>query len=174
MNRPDTRDLIAKALRDSLSEAEKREWDQRLSADPALRAEFAEEQALERALDHLPDVPISSNFTALTIQAATRAERPKQSFWNFRTTFPAFARVAAVFTVACAVGLGIGVRYRSSERAELAQKVRSFTQVASLLGSSVSNKTHPEELFQNFEAIQRLPSAGDGDLDMDLLVALQK
>jgi hypothetical protein len=103
-----------------------------------------------------------------------REVRPKHSGWRFRILrlpFPAFGRGAAVFVAICAIGVAIGVRYRSSERAELALKVRSFTQVASVLGST---RARPEELFQNFEAIQRLPSAGEGDLDMDLLVALEK
>ena len=48
MNRPDKGDLIAKALRDSLSEAEKNQWEQLLEDDPELRNTFAEEQALDR------------------------------------------------------------------------------------------------------------------------------
>src|SRR6476659_8125362 len=84
MNRPDKGDLIAKALRDNLSEAEKNEWEQLLQKDAACRDMFAEEQALDRVLDRLPDVPISSNFTALTVQAAMREARPAKVGWLFR------------------------------------------------------------------------------------------
>ena len=173
MNRPDTGDLIAKALRESLSEAEKQQWAQLLDQDPNIRARFAEEQALERALERLPDIPISSNFTALTLQAATRESPAKRSFWRLRLPLlhATFARVVAVLVGVCAIGVAIGVRYQQSERADMAMRVRSLTELASVVGSG---KTRPEELFQNFDAIQRLPVSAEGDLDMELLVALQK
>jgi len=173
MNRPDSGDLIAKALRDKLSAAEKHEWTRLLEQDPELRATFAEEQALEQALEALPDVPISSNFTALTVQAAMRQERPRRGFWQISLPFlhATFGRAVALLVGVCAVGIAVGVRYQHSERADMAQKVRSFTEVASVIRPE---KARPEELFQNFEAIQRLPAAAEGDVDMELLLALQK
>jgi anti-sigma factor RsiW len=173
MNRPDSGDLIARALRDKLSAAEKNEWTRLLEEDPELRATFAEEQALEQALEALPDVPISSNFTALTVQAATRQERPRRGFWGMSLPFlhATFARAVALLVGICAVGIAVGVHYNNSERKDIADKVRSFTEVASVISSQ---KTRPEELFQNFEAIQRLPAGGEGDMDLELLVALQK
>ncbi len=173
MNRPDKRDLIAKALRDSLSEAEKNEWAQLLQNDPACRDTFAEEQALDRVLDRLPDVPISSNFTALTLLAAMREPRPAKGGWLSRLPFlrTTFAQALAAFVGVCAIGLAIGVRYHNTQRADMALKVRTYTEVASVIGSE---KIRPEELFQNFEAIRALPTVAESDVDMELLVALQK
>ena len=173
MNRPDKRDLIAKALRDSLSEAEKKQWEDLLEDDPEVRNAFAEEQALDRVLDRLPDVPISSNFTALALQAATREPRPGKRFSLlslsvFRTTF---AQAVTAFVAVCTIGLAIGVRYHNSQQADLTSKVRSFTKVASVIDSV---KVRPEELFQNFEAIRALPTVAENDVDLELLVALQK
>jgi anti-sigma factor RsiW len=169
MNRPDKRDLIAKALRDSLSEAEKNQWERLLEDDPEVRNSFVEEQALDRVLDRLPDVPISSNFTALTLKAAMSEPRPAKKLWLFRLSIfrSTFAQAVAAFVAICAIGLALGVRYHNSQHAELASKVRSFTEVASVIGSE---KIRPEELFQNFDAIRALPN----DVDMELLVALQK
>jgi hypothetical protein len=43
--------------------------------------------------------------------------------------------------------------------------------MASAIGSG---KTWPEQLFQDFDAVERLPVTTEGDLDMELMVALQK
>jgi anti-sigma factor RsiW len=171
MNRPERGDLIAKALRDELSAAEKHEWTRLLEQDPELRATFAEEQALEHALEALPNVPISSNFTARTLQAALREERPVRRAWTnpLELLHATFARAVAVAVGVCAVGVAVAVRYQHNERADMALKVRSFTEVASVMGSKKTS-----ELFQNFEAIQRLPAGSEGDVDLELLVALQK
>jgi anti-sigma factor RsiW len=173
MNRPDKGDLIAKALRDNLSEAEKNQWERILENDPELRNSFAEEQALDRVLDRMPDVPISSNFTALTLQAAMREPPPVKRLWPFSLAIfqSTFAQAVAVLVGVCAVGIGVGVQYHNSQRADMARKVRSFTEIASAIGS---DKVRPEELFQNFEAIRALPTVADADVDMELFAALQK
>ncbi len=172
MKKPDERDLIAKALRDELSEAEKREWQQLLEDEPALRGEYAEELALEKALDQLPNVKISTNFTALVLQEAHRSGESR-SFWSglFRFRFPAFAQAAAVFGVIATVGLALGYRYRKTERADMALGVRSFTEVAAAIGSSHGPAA---DVFANFDAIQRLSMPTDNEVDLELLVALQK
>jgi anti-sigma factor RsiW len=169
MNRPDKRDLIAKALRDSLSEAEKNQWERLLEDDPEVRSSFGEEQALDRVLDRLPDVAISSNFTALTLQAATREPRPPKRPPLFRLSM--FRTAVAGFVAVCAIGFAVGVRYHNSQQADFALKVHSFTEVASVIGSE---KIRPEELFQNFDAIRALPTVAENDVDLELLIALQK
>src|SRR4051812_35303668 len=135
MNRPESGDLIARALREKLSAAENHEWTRLLEQDPELRAAFAEEQALEHALEALPDVPISSNFTALTVQAATRQQRPGRKFWGMSLPFlhATFARAVALLVGISAVGIAVGVHHNNSQRKEIAQKVRSFTEVASVM-----------------------------------------
>jgi hypothetical protein len=172
MNRPEERDLIAKALRDSLSEAEKHEWQQLLESDAELRGRFGEELALDRALEQLPDVKLSSNFTSLAVQAALREPKQRKR-WSFPLPWlqPVFARVAAGLIMISVLGISIAHYYRKAERADMALGVRSFTEVASALGN---NHAPAAEVFQNFEAIQRLSMPSEGDLDMELLVALQK
>ena len=49
-----------------------------LAANPKARTEWNEDRALGRALHSLPDVPISSNFTARVLQAVELEERRGQ------------------------------------------------------------------------------------------------
>lgn len=163
----DNEDLLGKALRDELSASERRRWEQLLQQDPSLQDAFAEEVELERALSLLPDVPISSNFTSLAVQAAMRDTRrkPAKQVWKW----PLWRLVSggALVVAACVYGL----RIHSAKQAEMAINVRSFSEVASVIASS---QTSPAEVFQNFDAIQRLSLPADNELDMELLVALQK
>jgi hypothetical protein len=167
----DKEDLLTKALREELTAAEKQRWDELLLEDGQLRELFAEEAELERALAMLPNVAISSNFTALTVRAALREEpRPKANSsvrWRLFRFAPAMVAVAVLLSA----GLFYGYRNSSANRAEMAVNVRSFSEVASVMAAS---KTPPAEIFQNFDAIQRLSLPADNELDMELLVALQK
>jgi hypothetical protein len=173
MKDPDTQEFVTKALRGTLTEAERRQWEQLLQNDAALRERFAEEAALERMLDDLPDVPISSNFTALVLQAAVRESQTEGP--HSRIRLPLFrsvlARLAAGLVMFTLLAVLVGYQYRKSERADMAERVRSFTGIASAIGSE---KTPPEELFQDFDAIRRLSLPAEGELDMELLFALQK
>ena len=57
-----------------------------------------------------------------------------------------------------------------SNRQEIARSIASFSQVA----SAMSPKEKPALVFRDFEAIQRLAAPADSELDLELLVALQK
>jgi hypothetical protein len=167
--------LLNKAVRKSLSEPEEKRWEEMLAGDAALREEFAEELALERALEALPNAPISSNFTSLVVQAALRAERDPErastrAAWRIQWPWLRFVPAVAVFLLVGSGGL-LGYRNHLAKREEMALNVRSFTEVASVVAASEQS---PADVFQNFEAIQRLSLPADGDLDMELLVALQK
>jgi hypothetical protein len=167
----DKEDLLTKALREELTAAEKQRWDELLLGDAPLREQFAEEVELERALSMLPNVPISSNFTALTVRAALREEPRSKTKASFLARLFRFAPAAAALAVLLSAALFYGYRNHSAKRAEMAVNVRSFSEVASVMAAS---KTPPAEVFQNFDAIQRLSLPADNELDMELLVALQK
>lgn len=169
MNRRENEDRIARALRNQLSDAEKERWEELLRADSSLRDEFVEESALQRALDALPNVPISSNFTSLVVQAATSEARPHSS-WRFRWPIVRLAFGSAALLVLGSTAL-VNYRNHHLRQEEMALNVRSFSEFTSAVTSS---KTAPEEVLQNFEAIERLSLPADGELDMELLVALQK
>jgi anti-sigma factor RsiW len=172
-NLPDNEmnDVIRKALRGELTEREKRDFDERLTLEAALREEFEQEQSLEQLLGRLPNVPVSTNFTSLVLQSARgeakQRARAQKSRW--RLPFP-YARLAAgVAAVALAGFLSIR-QHQKSEQREMVRSVTSFSEVASAIGSEES----PNLVFQDFDAIQRYSIPADAELDLELLVALQK
>jgi anti-sigma factor RsiW len=173
MNTPHERDLIARALRDGLSAAEKEQWRELLEREPALRDRFAEDVALERALQQLPNVRISSNFTALVLQAATRPQCAKRRSWllSWNVFRPGLAGAVASLVLVSVLMLSLVQHQQNVRRADMARGVRSFTEIAAAIGSS---KAPAAEVFQNFDAIQRLSMPGDSEVDLELLVALQK
>lgn len=182
MNNPGANDtdLLARALRGQLTEAERREFERRLSADHALRENFEEEQSLEQLLDRLPNVPVASNFTALVLQSvradalregrkegalAEASSRPKWPWLRFRV-----ARLASGLAVVTIVGVLTVNHYRNVEKEEMVQSVASFTEVA----SAMSPEQKPGLVFRDFEAIERLGGPAESELDLELLAALQK
>lgn len=167
----DPNELMAKALRGELSDGQKQVFEQLLRSDEAVRTVFAEEKALQKALDRLPNAPVPSNFTSLVLQAV-HAEKPRPArgrgmgWFSFR-----FARVAAGLATFAAAGLITIHQFRRSEQREIAQSISAFTEVAQVIGASQAS---PAVLFQDFETIQKLSVPAESELDLDLLVALQK
>jgi hypothetical protein len=86
----DREELLEKALKGRLSSSELAQWQAHLAADPEFAQTAIEEKCLFKLVQSLPNAPISSNFTSLTLQAALRqtsvstpavgAGRPR--FWN--------------------------------------------------------------------------------------------
>lgn len=142
-------------------EVEIREW---LAAHPEARDDWQDEMALNHVLDNLPEVPVSSNFTARVLQAvelenaaASRSSRPKaRSFWL------SFLPKAALASVFVAMTLMAYREARFQKRQRLARSVETVSQVASLPGP---------EILQDFDAIQQLNRSPAPDLE--LLALLQ-
>ena len=168
----DPGELVAKALKGELSDAEQRQFQQRLESDPALRESFAEEQRLNQLLGRLPNAPVSTNFTSLVLQAVRQEQRrPAHSEGRFGWLRFKFARVAAGVAAVLLVGVVGLQQYRQAQQSEMARSVSAFTEVASAIGSEA---TPPPEVFQDFEAIERLFIPQEPELDLELLFALQK
>jgi len=142
-------------------EAELRNW---LAVHPEARDEWEADAALNRVLDHLPEVAVSSNFTARVLKAvelesaaAARTTQPK-SKWFWRSFLPK-AALASVFVVMSVMS------YREAlaeKRQRLAKSVATVSQVASLPGP---------DILKDFEAIQQLSRSPAPDLE--LLALLQ-
>ena len=168
-NGNETNDLLARALRGELSASEKHEFERRLQAEPALREAWLLEQSLDRALGHLPNIPIPTNFTSLVLQSVRSEQASSESrrtSW-LRLRFP---RLAAGLAVIGLAGLLTLDQYRKTQHEEMAQSVGSFTEVASAL----SPEQKPGLAFQDFDAIQRYSLPSESELDLELLAALQK
>ena len=164
-------DLIKRALRGELTEAEKRQFDQRLAADSAFRDEFELERSLDQALEGLPNIAVSTNFTNLVLQSVqSESQRPVQKakrWWRFPI---ASLRLAAGLAVIAVAGVFSVNEYRKSQQQEMVRSVASFTGVASAIGSEEA----PNLVFQDFDAIKRYSVPAESELDLELLVALQK
>jgi len=74
MPNSDSQELTERAWRRALSPDEKARLRQHLAAHPQARRQWECEVALTNALNRLPPAPVSSNFTALVLQAG-RARR---------------------------------------------------------------------------------------------------
>src|SRR5882672_3259954 len=67
-------ELIRLSLKPVLTPEDEAGLEKILSANPAARGAWEEERALSRAVQSLPDVPLSSNFTARVLQAVDLEE----------------------------------------------------------------------------------------------------
>lgn len=155
-------DLIRLSMKPELSPDDQARLEIYLAAHPELRVLWEQERALGRALQSLPDVPVSSNFTARVLQAvdleetrAERATRPETSWarlWLPRIGWS---------TAALALTLMAAHQYRTTvERNRLAQDVAFVTEDISKL---------PPEVLRDFRLIESLHQASDAQL----LTALQ-
>jgi negative regulator of sigma E activity len=125
-------------------------------ADPELEAR------LTRALARLPDVPVSSNFTARLMQAVeleeSRRSRRWSFGWNWHALLPRIAVTAAVILFA---GLTVRQHELTARRTTLARNV------ALVAGAQPLPSV---DALKNFDAIQRMsqPRA-----DEELLALMQ-
>lgn len=153
-------ELLRLSLRAGLAPEEEARLESLLAAHPEARAGWEEDLALGRALQSLPDVPLSSNFTARVLQAVdldiAREARPPRSW--FRVLLPRLCGAAAAVLLAF-----FGVQeYRAVQRMELAKDV-SLMEMAKLPDAGV---------LQDFDAINQLQQVAVAS-DEELLQALQ-
>ncbi|HEY0550762.1 MAG TPA: hypothetical protein VGF13_14245 [Verrucomicrobiae bacterium] len=130
-----------------------------LAAHPEARTTWEEERALGRALQALPDVPVSSNFTARVMEALdleeAREARKKPSWFPRGWPRLGWATVTALVAV-------LGVQeWRSIKQAQLMKDV-------TLVSSNIP-QLPTAEVLRDFDAIQQLPSVSDDEL----LIALR-
>ncbi len=167
MNDPVYHELRDLAARRPLTPAEEARLEAWLTAHPEARADWEQEAALDRLLRELPPAPVSSNFTALVLQALDAEERvaaraAQAAPWrlSWRNIFS--PRVASVGLL-LALGVAGAFEYRTYTRTQLAPGVRDVSSVVALTGPDV---------LQDFEAIHELPAA-PAKADLDLLATLQ-
>jgi len=158
MNEFDYKTLLEKRWRDKLTAAEEasvRAW---LAQHPESKMDWDLETQLSEALERLPDVPVSNNFTARVLQAVEReaAARKPSAYgmpWFVRVLLPRAAVASAV--------LGAGIvtyhEHTSAKRAVLVQGVKVVAGVPSL----------PDpDILQNFEVIRQLPASIGPDTEL--------
>jgi len=115
---------------------------------------------LDQALSRLPDVPVSSNFTARVMQAIDREESRSSRPWLFHRNWHAWLpRAAVAVTAAVFAVVGIHQYELSNHRHQIAASV-----------AMVAGQPLPSvEALKNFDAIQRMSQPAHAD---DELLAL--
>jgi anti-sigma factor RsiW len=143
--------------RRKLTETEQAELHARLGADPAARADWEVESALNAALNRLPEAPVPSNFTARVMQAVEREEARPRAWswnWNWHVLVPRVAIATAV------VVLGGLTLHQHAVRTQRIALVKSVALVAE------SQPLPSPEALENFDAIRRMsrPQHADDEL----------
>ena len=165
MNDVRNEDLIRLSFRRELTPEEESRLENYFAAYPQARTQWEEDRALGRAVQSLPDVPVSSNFTSRVLQAVdldeVREARQRQSKWRLRTFLPRFswAAVAAMLTL-------FFVHNRDAAKRDQVVKVLSK------VSSELKGVPEPDVVLQDFEAINRLVKTSVPS-DDELLTALQ-
>jgi hypothetical protein len=149
--------LRESSWRRKLTEAEQAELRAHLAANPADRADWEMESALNAAFTRMPDVPVPSNFTARVLQAVEREEVRPHGWswrWNWHALVPRAAFAAAVIAFS---GLVFHHHEIYSQRAALARNVAFVTR-----GQPMPSR----EALENFDTIRRMsqPQRADEEL----------
>ncbi len=159
-------ELVRLSLKAGLTPEEESWLEAWLAAQPEARAAWDEDRALGRALQSLPDAPLSSNFTARVLQAVDLDERrttrehraPERSWLSVFWPRLGWATAALLLT---------GVVVHENRVAKRTQLVRDVAFVS----QDVAKLPAPEVL-EDFDVINQLRQASAGS-DDELLIALQ-
>jgi anti-sigma factor RsiW len=151
--------------RRKLTPSEEAQLSQWLETHPEAQSEQESDMALNEALDLLPDAPLSSNFTARVLRAATAEPAlspPRASVWA--AIFKSLRWLPRMALVALTLGLALisYEHFREAHRVRMARDAAVLSEVISLPG--------PKGLedFEVIRAINRTPAA-----DEELLKLLQ-
>ena len=170
MNDADFNQLLDTALRRKLTAEEEARLQAFLARDPQARAVWEEEMALSQLLNGLPDAPLASNFTAQVLQAVehdTRLRKAPKLFRWLGLPRPAQRYAAACLAVVLAA-LGYW-QYESVRREKLALALHRLAPHFDTPSTTVA--LTPVELWNNFDAINRLPQT---QTDEELLAVLKE
>ena len=163
-NDPELRQLSELAWRRRLTSQEKARLRSRFAAHPQARADWELETALTDGLNRMPLSPVSSNFTALVLQAVQRPpETARRSWFDSAFWFPAGWRPRLVAGAAMLSLCFLTVsEYQAIQHQRMARNLANVSQFA---------EVPPLDWLQNFETIDRLNRVKVAD--EDLLTLLQ-
>ena len=163
MNGPDHSQFWKAGLRRNLTSEEEAQWQDRLNAQPDALARFEDEVNLNRLLQHLPEPPVSSNFTAQVIQRIQRESRPHARPFVLRWWADYIAlgwgRKLAFASVLLLLSLLSYQQYQLSARRELARSV-------SRMSSFVLPAPDVIEDFKAIEGLQQVSSRKTEEPDL--------
>ena len=157
-------ELIRLGMHRELTPEEESRLEGWLAAHPEARAPWEGERALSRALRSLPDMPVSSNFTAGVLQAVeleeAREGRRARSKSRLHLLLPRWR-----WGVAAALLVSLGVyELRTVRRAQFDNQLR-------IVSSDLAKLPGPE-ILEDFDAIARLQEVSVTS-DEELLAAFK-
>ena len=159
MNDSEYQMLLVESWRRDLTSGEKARIQAFLAEQPGRAADWERETALNDALNRLPNAPVASNFTSLVMQAVKRESKrmepqPGEGFgWLVRW----LRRPASGLAWAAALALLAWSGYEQFH-------VRPAREQAKQLSLIMKTVAPGAGVFQDFDAIQRLPAADDEEL----------
>lgn len=181
MSEHEQNELWEKSLRGRLTPNEKARLETWLAARPDVRADWELEMSLCSAMQQLPDVPVSSNFTSLVMQAVAREERqaeraeaaaPNGFVYWLRKHFAQLAASTAVVAIAGFLAVqqhGGNDGAQSTTVANVDSKQEMAKQIKEL---AVVAPVPSVDALKDFETIRRM-SQVSAEPDLELLAALQ-
>jgi anti-sigma factor RsiW len=166
MNDVRKEELIRLSMRRDLTPEEELRLEEYFAADAQARAAWDEERALSHAVQSLPDVPVSSNFTSRVLQAIDLAEQREK---HQHASKPWFQILLPRLTAATVAVLLVFFILQQQQRATTeAERFKAVSAVS----TELKRLPLPEPgVLQDFEAINRLRRAVPSD--DELLIALQ-
>lgn len=167
-------ELIRLSLKREISAEDRMRIEAAVAAHPELRERWETDAALSRLLRGVPDVPVSSNFTAVVMEAIELDDRVtgrSGAGAARRFSLPQWLRprVATVFGVVVVIVFGVHEYRARHDRSILAQDVRRVSQEFAALPPSVPGP----EIFHDFDAIDKLRQVSVVS-DDELLKVLQQ
>ena len=165
MNEQSYKQLLEESWRRALTPEEETRLQLYLAANPERQQQWEDEAALTDALHRLPNAPLSSNFTALVMQAVDKEERISASRHATVTWWRQWLPKLAPVGLAAVVLLSGANLYRLHNQKQATKKVGLVSELAGAFESP--------EAFAEFEMIQQLRAAPTFG-DEDLVAVLQK
>jgi anti-sigma factor RsiW len=152
-------DLFRLSLKPELSPEEESRLEAWLAANPDARSAWEQDRALGRALQSLPDAPVSSNFTARVMQELDLEEaRESRKQGGWRLFWPRLGWATAAVTLAI-----FGTQqFRNIQRTQLAVDAAMVTKDIARLPDAFRD-------FDVVESLRQIPPASDDGI----LIALQ-
>ena len=162
MNNANFQNLQEAAWRRSPTAAEQSQAARHLAARPQALREWDDDIALTRCLNRLPQPAVSSNFTALVMQAARRAPAPRR-WYESVLWFPSgwLARAAIGVAMVC-LSLFSMREYQTLQTQSAANELAGVNRLAELA---------PVEWLRDFQTINKMNRVKVAD--DDLLAVLQ-
>jgi len=155
-------ELVRLSFKPALTREDETTLERIFSADPSARAAWEEDRALSRAVQSLPNVPLSGNFTARVLQAIdleeAREARENSPRGNWLKIFwPRLVGGGAALLLAL-FGL---------HELRVSKQMRVVKEVAFV--SEDSGNLPSADVLRDFDAIEQMRTASD----VELLTALQ-